>query len=226
MYQSANYNESFDNGMNLSVRDERDKKFNQPPFGNFSSHDEVSPSLYDTFTSTSEPVNVSLPKKYKNEYNAKIYLPQGQNLPNYELYSGSNDEQMNFNNSLTGIIEMNDVSLTFFNKNNIDKIQKMIIQKVYEESEGQYVVGRQSDLQLQIIMRSVYLTYSINSPDDIEGQVLHLNKITLNECMTSIMPNIKQYLNYRKDISTPRHILSHPVNPSSKGEKTFSLLNI
>lgn len=211
--QDSNYEKFIDNGVNLSIQDDRgiDKKFNQPPFGNFSS----TQTINEPFAST-----------YKKEYNSKIYLPEGEKLPNYELYSGSNDEQMNFNNSLTGIIEMNDVSINFFDKKNIDKIQQLIIKEVYDESDGQYVIGRQSDLQLQIIMRSVYLTYSINSPDDVIGQIRELNKITLNECMKSIMPNIKQYLHYRKDISTPRHIMSHPVNLSSKGEKTFSLLNV
>ena len=37
------------------------------------------------------------------------------------------------------------------------------------------------------------------------------------------MPNVQQYLGYRKEISTPRCIMSHPVNVSNKGNKIYDL---
>lgn len=229
MYQPVNYentktgnncwkmNEPFDNGQNLSIVDERKKFFNSPPFGNFS-------ESFDNST------NVKLPDiRGESKYNAKIYLPEGENPPGYELYSGSRsglNGQLSFNNSLTGILEQSDLSIRFFSKDNIDKIQKEIIAEVYKESEGQYIISRQSDLQLQIIMRGVYLTYGNGLYESLDVKLNELNKVVINDCMKSVMPNIKQYLHYRKDISTPRHIMSHPINPSSKGEKTYSLLNV
>jgi hypothetical protein len=75
-------------------------------------------------------------------------------------------------------------------------------------------------------MRSTYLSYGKNSPNNIENQIRELNQLVIDEAVGQILPNIQQYLSYRHDISTPRHIISHPINPSSAGEKTYSLLNI
>ena len=68
-------------------------------------------------------------------------------------------------------------------------------------------------------MRSTYLSYK-NSPGDLSFQVNELNQIVVDESL-KILPNIQQYLTYRHDISTPRHIISHPINPSSAGEKVI-----
>ena len=163
--------------------------------------------------------------RFQNNFNAKIYLNENDNPPNYDLYVNSNNQQQNFKNSLVGIQEKSELSTTYFSKSNVDVIQNNIQSKIYEESGGQYRIGRQSDLQLQIIMRSIYLSYSKNMNTDINQQVQELNNLVIGEAVSNILPNIRQYLGYRNDISTPRHIISHPINPSSSGEKTYSLIN-
>jgi hypothetical protein len=163
---------------------------------------------------------------FQNNYNAKIYLDENENPPSYDLYLNSNQPQTNFKNSLSGIQESSSLSDAYFGTKNVDIIHAMIQSRIAEESGGQYNIARQSDLQLQIIMRSVYLSYGRNKLDDIMGQVKELNALVTKDAVQVILPNIRQYLGYRKDISTPRHIMSHPVNPSSAGEKTYSLLHL
>ena len=163
--------------------------------------------------------------RFQQNYNAKIYINENENPPNYDLYQNSNQPQSNFQNSLAGIQEDSALSREYFSNRNVNIIQDSIQNRILEESNGQYSIGRQSDLQLQIIMRSIYLSYSKNMNTDINQQVQELNNLVIGEAVSNILPNIRQYLGYRNDISTPRHIISHPINPSSSGEKTYSLIN-
>ena len=64
-------------------------------------------------------------------------------------------------------------------------------------------------------MRSIYLSNSKNLNSNIQHQVAILNEIVVIECIKQIIPNIKQYLGYRKDISSPRHIMELPQSVSS-----------
>ena len=181
---------------------------------------------FETFQDTNRNVNQEPPFGFQKNYNSKIYIDPSDNPPSYDLYLGSNQPQNCFQNSLVGIQELTPVSIKFFSKENVDVIQNKLIERVFTESNGNFKIGRQSDLQLQIIMRSTYLSYGKNSPGDLSFQVNELNQIVVDESLKKILPNIQQYLTYRHDISTPRHIISHPINPSSAGEKSYSLLNV
>lgn len=152
------------------------------------------------------------------QYTGRIMLKENEHAPSYELYSGSNKKQSTFHNSVSNIQEDSLLSCKFFDIQNVDKIQNQIISDVAKKG---YSIGRQSDLQLQIIMRSIYLSNSKNiySPEHLN----QLNGLVVSEAVRLILPEIQQYLGYREDISKPRHIISHPVNPSIKGQKTFSL---
>lgn len=163
--------------------------------------------------------------EYPN-YNSKIFINPNEQVPQYELFRGSNDQQACFQDSLSSILELSSVAKAYFSKPNVDRVQELIISRVFQLSNGEFRIGRQSDLQLQIIMRSIYLSYGKNAPTRIKEQVDELNQYVVDEAMNTIMPNIRQYLSYREEISTPRKFFDWPINPSSKGEKTFSLLNV
>ena len=87
------------------------------------------------------------------------------------------------------------------------------------KSKGEFKIGRQSDKQLNIIMRSIYLQNSKNLPNDIQGQVFELNKLVLQYCVPNIYSEILQYNGYLKAISTNIVPLDRSINISSKGEK-------
>jgi hypothetical protein len=159
-------------------------------------------------------------------YNAKIYFDDNEKTAPYELYNGSTQPQPCFQDSLASVMELTNVAQTYFSKANVDDVQSALMERVFIESKGQYKIGRQSDLQLQIIMRSIYLSYGKNLPTHIREQVAELNRYVVDECMNTVMPNIQQYLAYREEIRTPRKFFDLPTNPSMKGEKSFSLLHI
>ena len=155
------------------------------------------------------------------QYNGRIFFKENEFTPGYELYEGSNQQQHCFQDSVSTIQETTPLSQAYFNKLNIDKIQKQLVDEVRIRSKNEYNIGRQSDLQLQIIMRSIYLSYSKNNNNNIQSQIDDLNAMVVEDCINKIMPEIKQYLHYRKDITQPRHFMNHSINVSSSGEKTL-----
>ena len=96
-----------------------------------------------------------------------------------------------------------------------------MIRKVFEKSG--HKIARQSDLQLQIIMRSIYLQYSKNLNCDIKTQIKELNKKVLDYSLDRVITEILQFLEYKKTVTNIPHLsLVHPQNLSSSGEKSLT----
>jgi len=153
-----------------------------------------------------------------SKYNGRIFFKENEFTPGYELYEGSNEPQNCFQDSVSTIQEMTPLSQAYFSKKNIDKLQQQIITEVRIKNND-YNIGRQSDLQLQIIMRSLFLSYSKNNNNNIQKQIDDLNSMVVEDCVNKIIPEIKQYLHYRKEITQPIQIRENSVNDSSKGNK-------
>lgn len=154
-----------------------------------------------------------------SQYNGRLFISENANYPTFDLFTGSNDIQPCFQNSISSLQEVNPLSLKYFSKENVNKIQNLIIYEVF--SKENISIGRQSDIQLQIIMRSIYLSYSKNLMTNIDKQINELNQMVVNEAIKVIIPNIKQYLGYRKDISEPRKVMTNPQSVSLKGYKSL-----
>ena len=110
---------------------------------------------------------------------------------------------------------------TFFSKRNIEIIQNAIRHSVWRDSQGKYKIGNQSETQLQIIMRSIYLQYGKNLSTNIQQQVQELNHRVVDHAVPNIVSNIQQHLHYKKDIQTGPVYMDHPQNVSSAGSKTL-----
>ena len=139
---------------------------------------------------------------------------------NYELYEGEMTPH-NFQNSLKGIQDSNVLSTAFFSTRNINCIQKQIQKKVLQLTN--YKIGRQSEIQLQIIMRSIYLQYSKNLNCDYTNQIRDLNKKVTDYSVDRIVVEISQFLEYRNEVSKIPEPISLPKNLSNAGEKSTSL---
>lgn len=138
------------------------------------------------------------------------------------------DEKTNGNKifnkeALKGIQTTSLLAQVFFSQKNIDGLQKMIRYHVWLVSEKRHTIGRQSDRELQIIMRSIYLQNSKNLPDKIVEQAKMLNKLVLDYCIPRILSSVEQYLMYKKDVSSMPVPIARSVNLSSAGTKSYSL---
>lgn len=126
----------------------------------------------------------------------------------------------NYQNSLKSIQTTNLLSRTFFSNRNVEILHQKIVSEVSKQAN--YRIARQSDTQLQIIMRSIYLQYSNNLECNIQDQVNSLNKKVLDYCVERIVVEISQFLRYKNDVSQMPTPLNHPRNLSNAGDKSLS----
>lgn len=166
------------------------------------------------------PANVnSFNKKLEAYKNGRVIVYSGENYKPYETYTGSNDAQKCFNDSVSRIHTATSLTESYFSRENVDMIQNEIIKRIYNQTG--YSISRQSDTNLQIVMRSIYLQYGKNLPCQIKEQVLELNEEVYKECLRIIIPNMKQTVDFRRDLSKLPITMNRAVNVSSKGTKTL-----
>jgi hypothetical protein len=125
--------------------------------------------------------------------------------------------------AIYGRTQSTGVSKLFFSENNINVLQDGIRYRVYVETNGKYVIGRQSDQELKIVMRSIYLQYSKNLPTDVVGQVRELNAKVLEWVVPEVLSNLKQHEVYRRDASTLPMPMERPPLLTVKGTKTLEI---
>lgn len=153
------------------------------------------------------------------ENNGRVDISSYKNLTSYKFF----DEQYNNHDfqkqGIKNIHVENKVSSLFFSRHNIDTLQSGIRYSVYKRSQNQHIIDNQSENDLMVIMRSIYLQYSKNLPYNIVEQVKKLNSMVLDYCVPNILREVNQYNNYTNDISSLPIPLEHAKNMSSKGTK-------
>ena len=116
-----------------------------------------------------------------------------------------------FRNPTEGIWNDTGLSDAYFSQQNIQRIQNGIQQGVFQKSNGQYKIGPQDCDTLKVIMRSIFLQYSSNLPNNIQQQVNELNQMVLNYCVPQVYSEAQGYLQYLVDASTMYTPLAPPV---------------
>jgi len=133
----------------------------------------------------------------------------------FELYDKIPANQcVTFRNPTEGLWTKSSLSDAFFSQNNIQVLQYAIISGVYNRSNGQYKIGQQDCDTLKVIMRSIFLQYSANKPNDIKQQVHELNKMVLEYCIQQVYSEAQGYMKYINDVSTLVVPIAHPVMAS------------
>ena len=134
----------------------------------------------------------------------------------YHLFERE-QESYSYDNTLRGIQGKNTLSDVFFDRKNIDNIHNQIINEVSKKTS--FRIGKQSETELQLIMRSIFLQFAKNQPCFIKEQVQELNKKVLLYCVDRIVVEISQYLEYKDTVNKMPMPLNHPKNISSAGNK-------
>lgn len=128
------------------------------------------------------------------------------------------------------------VSSLFFSKTNIDALQKGISNRVFNQSNGRFNIGAQSETELKIIMRSIYFDslrggvpmlqdglQSISDPNantPLE-KVKKLNQKVLDWSVPRIITNIEQFEKYKRDVSILPNPMDRPSFVSSAGSRSL-----
>jgi hypothetical protein len=108
----------------------------------------------------------------------------------------------------------------FFSATNMNVIQSNL-RIIVREKTG-YLIGRQDDEQVALIMRSVFILHA-NTGARIEEEVRRLNAHVLSQVAPMVGTGIAGYLGYVRDASQMHVPLERPKNMSLKGTKTTEL---
>lgn len=191
--------------------------FIQPGVNNTDAANDYYNKYFEFDTFIEEQLNErELTNTNNNMSGGYVNLDNSQNNNNsFNLFNETNSTNTNYSNEATMNIHSDSpLARVYFSKENIDLIQDMIRYKVYERSNQQHIIGRQSDTELQIIMRHFYLTYGKNQPDNLTSQVAELNTYVVDECVPMILSSVEQYLSYRVRITQNPVPLENPQNMS------------
>lgn len=122
---------------------------------------------------------------------------------------------------LIGIQEQSPLSNLFFHPKNVETIQAELQYRVFKKTGVR--VGRQSDKELRIVMRSVFLQDSVNQNTNLRQQIKKLNEIVLDYCVKNVASNALQHKQYIADSGTLPIPMEHPVGTAGRNRFTFSL---
>lgn len=115
-------------------------------------------------------------------------------------------------------VQRTPLNMAFFSRANVDRIQSDL-RCVIRKKLG-YGISRQSDDQLLIVMRAVYMQDGDQSPSDPRTELQRLNGIVVAQCAPIVASNIKQFLGYLEDASRIPAPLERGINTSIKGSNT------
>ena len=158
--------------------------------------------------------------------NGRVQLINNERIEIYPMTSGT-DKRSDFNEeAIKGIHNNNPLSQIFFSTNNIDALQEAIRYQVYKKSCKKHVIGRQSDTELKIIMRAIYLEHGRHRNYDVLPEVRRLNQLVLDFAVPRLLQEINMYMVYQNDIDKLPVPLDRGEFISSKGsrfleQKTF-----
>jgi len=156
--------------------------------------------------------------------NGRIDTLNNANYNIYDLFKQENREQLNYNDeAIKGIHVNNKISQIIFSNNNINVLQDAIRYQVWIKTDKKYVIGRQSDTELKIIIKAIYLEHARFDDPDILREIKRLNMIIIDYCLSKILPEINIYMRYKNDIDKLPIPLSRGEFTSAKGTKTLEM---
>lgn len=158
-----------------------------------------------------------------NNNNGRISVLNDKNYDMYKLFNEQKPKYNDFNReAIMGMHNTNDLSEIFFSNKNLDIVQDAIRRLVYEKSCKKHLIDRQSDTELRIIMRSIYIQEGRHSQHDVIAEVKRLNTLVLDYAVPKIIQEISMYVTrYKQDIDKMPEPMSRGEFVSSKGTKVL-----
>lgn len=138
------------------------------------------------------------------------------------MFQSHRDDYYNMSeNSLSGIQVETTISRAFFSPKNVDRLQRQIIAEVFKRTKGEYLIEKQQEEDLQVVMRSMYIQHARNVPNDIPAQIQELNNLVTDDVVPGIISEINAYYGYLERAFAPRKIMDRPENVSNAGMRTL-----
>lgn len=147
-----------------------------------------------------------------NKSNGRINILESPKIQNqFELHDRIASKSSPYMDAMQGIYYDTKLSNAFFSSDNIQIIQNGIRAGVYKKSKNRFIIDNQNEDTVKIIMRSIFLQYSINSPNDIKEQIERLNNMVYDFAIPKVYNEAIGYINYCRDASTIQPPLPPPI---------------
>lgn len=114
----------------------------------------------------------------------------------------------------------------FFSDKNIDIINKHLILSVYKKSAGKFKISKQSRESMLIVMRYIFLEYARHLPYNIDKQIAELNCRVVGDILPNIFTNVRQKIDYLRDIDCPRQQVPLPINTKNENKELPSVSSV
>lgn len=159
---------------------------------------------------------------FQNGMHVSVYMERF-NLPlHHDLLTNPNitlpkkDSHSNLFNFQVSKTKTSDI---FFSSRNIDILQAEIVKKILELTQRR--INRQSDEELIMVMRSIYLQYAVNLDNNYLEEVRILNAKVLDYCIPNIVSNLSQYIHYLNEVGKVPIPLQHAEYMSTSGMRGY-----
>lgn len=140
-----------------------------------------------------------------------------------KVFSQQNTNFDNFRH--TQLFENNILEKAFFSPKNFIIIQNGIKSGVFVMSDKKYIIAPQDHDSLYIIMRSIYLSYSLNTNTNYKEQIEALNQLVIDYCVPKVYNEIQSYMKYKRDASQLAQPMQNPISTNYRNDsvefKTF-----
>lgn len=158
--------------------------------------------------------------------NGRVDLLHHKNLTSYKFFEEKTRYEDFADKSSQNILSETPLSNMFFSDTNLEALHEGIRYIVYSRTNPSQIIDRQSDTELRVIMRSIYLQYAKNQPDNLVEQTRALNERVLDFACNRVLTELEQFVNYRKDVSTLPVPMEPAKNVSQKGQRFLFLEKI
>jgi hypothetical protein len=154
--------------------------------------------------------------------NGRVINVQNEKYKDYDLFDQNNNNNDTFKqNALKQIQWQTPLSSMFFSIENMKIIQNSIRYQVYIRSGKKHIVDYQSNIELEVVMRAIYLQYAQNLNCKFVEQIKELNNLVVEWCTPRVLSEVQQYLGYLDDIQKYPVPIELPVQTSQKGTRTL-----
>lgn len=153
-----------------------------------------------------------------NMNNGRVDTIPNANYSMYRLFENGKDRMSDFSReAIIGVHQQTSLNDLFFSRQNIEALQTGIKNMVAKRSDGRFIIGKQSEVELQVIMRSIYLNHAKHLQTDVVQQVRDLNALVIDFCVPRILEEIKMFKYYKNDIGNLPVPLDRGQFSSNKG---------
>lgn len=108
--------------------------------------------------------------------------------------------------------DINLLTELFFSKKNIELLNKQLILAVWKYSKKKYLIAKQNERSLLIVMRYVWINDAKHLNFNIKEQIKQLNCHVVNYILPNIITNVEQKIGYLRDINRPLQLIDLPEN--------------